>query len=255
MLVVVGALAVAVTALGYGSFHGETPAVTRFLLASFIGTIGASTLVLLGVITQRDAAEHGLADAHATLENRVRIRTQELAAANGRLKRIADLDGLTGVPNRRFFNTALETEWRRALNGARSVSVILMDVDYFKSFNDTYGHPAGDACLQSIADALSGGLQRGGELLARYGGEEFVALLPHADAAEALRTADRLRQRVAKLAVPHCMPAEGARVSLSAGVASEIPTDRRTAAELLADADAALYSAKRKGRDRVESAG
>jgi diguanylate cyclase (GGDEF)-like protein len=254
MLVGVGALAVAATANGYGSFHGETPALTRFLLSSFIGTIGASTLVLLGVIAQRDAAEHGLADAHALLENRVRIRTQELAAANGRLKRIADLDGLTGVPNRRFFNTALETEWRRATYGGRSVAVILLDVDYFKAFNDSYGHPAGDACLQAIADALSSGLQRGGELLARYGGEEFVALLPHADVTDALRAAERLRERVAKLAIKHSVPTESATVTLSAGVAAEIPARGRTSTDLLAAADAALYSAKRNGRNRVEIA-
>src|SRR5262245_43713386 len=172
MTVAVAALAVTATAHEDGSLRGVTPAVTRFLLASFIGTIGASTLVLLGVIAQRDAAEHGLADAHATLENRVRLRTQELAAANGRLRRIADLDGLTGVPNRRYFNTALANEWRRAELGGRPLAVILMDVDYFKLFNDTYGHPAGDECLQAIADALAVGLQRGGELLARYGGEE-----------------------------------------------------------------------------------
>jgi diguanylate cyclase (GGDEF)-like protein len=174
-----------------------------------------------------------------------------LAAANGRLRRIADLDGLTGVPNRRYFNTALANEWRKCEQGGRSVAVILMDVDYFKLFNDTYGHPAGDDCLQAIGDALAAGLQRGGELLARYGGEEFVALLPGVDAAEAMRTAERLRQRVAELNVPHCMPTNGSRVTLSAGVAAEIPTPRRTPGDLLASADAALYTAKHAGRDRV----
>ena len=209
-------------------------------------------LVLLGVITQRDAAERGLVDAHATLENRVRLRTQELAAANGRLRRIADLDGLTGVPNRRFFDTALETEWRRALQSSRSIAVILMDVDYFKLFNDTYGHQAGDDCLQAVADALAAGLQRSGELLARYGGEEFVALLPNVDVHEAVRTAERLRKRVASLAVPHCMPSDESCVTLSAGVAAEVPTSRRAGADLLASADGALYAAKHAGRDRVE---
>jgi diguanylate cyclase (GGDEF)-like protein len=251
MTLAVAALAVIATAQGYGSFSGETSGVTRFLITSFIGTIGASTLVLLGVITQRDAAEHGLADARATLETRVRLRTQELAAANGRLRRIADLDGLTGVPNRRYFNTALANEWRKCEQGGRSVAVILMDVDYFKLFNDTYGHPAGDDCLQAIGDALAAGLQRGGELLARYGGEEFVALLPGVDVAEAIRTAERLRQRVAELNIPHCMPTDGSRVTLSAGVAAETPTPRRTPGDLLASADAALYTAKHAGRDRV----
>jgi diguanylate cyclase (GGDEF)-like protein len=203
------------------------------------------------VIAQLHAAEHGLADAHATLETRVRLRTQELAAANGRLRRIADLDDLTGVPNRRIFNSALEAEWRAAVRGSRSLAVVLMDVDFFKLFNDTYGHPAGDDCLKVIADALSTGLQRNGELLARYGGEEFVALLPNVDAAEAVRTAERLRQRVAALAIPHCMPAEGARVTLSAGVAAEIPSGRRSPTDLLSRADAALYTAKHAGRDRV----
>jgi diguanylate cyclase (GGDEF)-like protein len=251
MTLAVAALAVAATVQEYGSFRAENMAVTRFLLASFIGTIGVCTLVLLGVIAQRDAAEHGLADAQATLENRVRLRTQELAAANGRLRRIADLDGLTGVPNRRYFNTAIANEWRRGEQGERSIAVILMDVDFFKLFNDTYGHQAGDECLQAIADALAAGLQRNGELLARYGGEEFVALLPNVDANEAMRTAERLRQRIAALAIPHCMPTEGSLVTFSAGVAAEVPSSRRSPADLLASADAALYTAKHAGRDRV----
>lgn len=248
---IVAIFAVAVTTHGYGSFVGESSAATRWLLGSFLGMVGACTLVLLGVISQRDVAEQDLADARATLETRVRLRTQELAAANGRLRRIAEIDGLTAIPNRRSFDHSLEVEWRRAERFGSPLAVVLIDVDHFKLFNDTYGHPAGDDCLQVIADALSNGLKRGGELLARYGGEEFVALLPNVDAAEAARTAERLRQRVADLAISHCTPTEESRVTVSAGVASEVPARGRTPQCLLSDADAALYQAKRAGRDRV----
>lgn len=249
--VIVAVFAVAVTARGHGSFIGGSPAATRLLLSSFLGMVGACTLVLLGVISQRDAAEHDLADVRATFETRVRLRTQELAAANGRLRRIADLDGLTSVPNRRHFDHCLDAEWRRAERARQPLAVILIDVDHFKAFNDTYGHPAGDDCLQVIADVLSSGLQRGGELLARYGGEEFVALLPNVNEADALRTAERLRQRVAALGVSHCQAAESGQVTVSAGVAAEVPTRGRKPHDLLTDADAALYSAKRAGRNRV----
>lgn len=247
----VAVFAVAVTAHGHGSFIGSSPAVTRLLLSSFLGMVGACTLVLLGVIAQRDAAEHDLADARATFETRVRIRTQELAATNGRLRRIADLDGLTSIPNRRHFDRSLEIEWRRAERSRQPLAVVLIDVDHFKLFNDTYGHPAGDDCLQIIAETLTKGLQRGGEMLARYGGEEFVALLPNADGTAAVRVAERLRQRIAALAITHNLPAVGGCVTVSAGVASEVPTRSRRPQQLLTDADAGLYSAKHAGRNCV----
>lgn len=251
LLVTVAALAVAMTIRGLGSFVSPVSLVSLLLLDSFIITVASSTLVLLGVITQRDAAERGLADAQATLETRVRLRTQELAAVNGRLRRIADIDGLTGVANRRYFNVQLDAEWRKAESAGQRLTVILMDVDHFKAFNDSYGHPAGDKCLQSIAEALGNALQRNGELLARYGGEEFVVLMPNADGSEGVRTAERLRRNVADRAIPHCVPQGQSRVTLSAGVASMIPTPYAAPADLLARADAALYRAKGDGRDRV----
>jgi diguanylate cyclase (GGDEF)-like protein len=129
-----------------------------------------------------------------------------------------------------------------------------MDVDSFKAFNDNYGHQAGDDCLCRVAEVLDAGLLRSGEVLARYGGEEFVALLPATDRDAAAHTAERLRLRVAEAAIPHGFSSAGTTVSLSAGVAAVIPSAGGAPEKLLAAADAALYAAKRAGRNRVSVA-
>jgi diguanylate cyclase (GGDEF)-like protein len=246
-------VAIATTVQGLGAFRGPTPNESLMLLQAFAGTVAASTLLLVGVIAQRDTAERELAAAIGSLEARVRLRTQELAAANTRLQRIAGVDPLTGVANRRQFDETLRREWRRCGRAGVPLAVILMDIDHFKKFNDAYGHLAGDECLRRVAEALAGGLQRSGELLARYGGEEFVALLPGATADDGLRTAERLRQRVAAAAIPHQHSPTQA-VTLSGGVAAVVPVGPESPLPLLAAADGALYEAKRAGRNCVRRA-
>lgn len=247
-------VAVAVTVHGHGAFRDPALPVNEslLLLQSFVATVATTALMLLGVIAQRDAAERDLAVAVESLEARVRLRTHELAASNVQLRRLAGYDPLTGVANRRQFDEALVTEWRRCGEAGRPLAVILMDIDQFKLFNDTLGHPAGDDCLRRVAEALAGGLQRHGELLARYGGEEFVALLPGVTLDDAVTAAERLAERVRAANVPHPTATTGV-VTCSLGVAAAVPQGP-DAGGLLAAADVAMYAAKRDGRNCVRRA-
>jgi diguanylate cyclase (GGDEF)-like protein len=185
----------------------------------------------------------------------------KLAAGQAELRRLTTVDPLTGIANRRAFDTALDTEWRRAFRNRANVSLLLLDVDCFKSFNDVYGHPAGDDCLRRIAGVLVGTARRGGELIARCGGEEFAVLLPGVGVAEANALAQRVCRSVRDLNIAHPASTVSAYVTVSIGVAATLPArsiDPRQAspASLVERADRALYAAKAAGRDRVvEDAG
>ncbi len=181
----------------------------------------------------------------------VEERTRQLEEANSTLERLSQLDGLTGVANRRRFDYVLDAEWRRGCRTGAPLSLVLLDIDAFKAFNDTYGHLRGDECLRQVAGALAGALGRAGDLVARYGGEEFAALLSGVGSEEASNVAERLRANVQALRVPHGnSPAAGV-VTISGGVATLTPTERGDSAALVAAADQALYEAKRRGRNRV----
>lgn len=176
-----------------------------------------------------------------------------LTEANQRLEVFARQDGLTGLANRRQFDETLEAEFRRALREKTSLSLIMIDVDHFKAFNDHYGHPAGDRCLKRIALALTDASQRPGDLSARYGGEEFVLLLPNTSEAGALAVAKRAQCAVRSLELEHCAsPAKI--VTISLGIASLAPGQGRgEAGDLVKAADGALYASKERGRDTVSS--
>ncbi|HBD20850.1 MAG TPA: hypothetical protein DC063_12710 [Arenimonas sp.] len=172
-----------------------------------------------------------------------------------RLREMSATDGLTHIANRRAFDEALVREWERALRSGGPLSVIMADIDFFKRYNDQYGHVAGDACLQQVAAALKAGVRQGGDLVARYGGEEFAVVLPGADEDAARAVAEALRQRVQALALPHDgNPATGV-VTISLGVATCAPVRGREPTALVEAADRQLYRAKEGGRNRVEAAG
>ena len=183
---------------------------------------------------------------------RARVRTHVLLKRQSDLLRdLAFVDGLTSVANRRKFEAALEAEWRRCRRSNSSLAVILIDVDHFKRYNDHYGHPAGDACLQRVAQQLLLQLKRSHDLVARYGGEEFICLLPDCDLPGGLAKAQVLLQAIDSLAIEHAALPGESRVTISCGVASMVPSESTSPSALTELADKRLYQAKLEGRNRV----
>jgi diguanylate cyclase (GGDEF)-like protein len=183
---------------------------------------------------------------------RARVRTHvDLKRKSDLLESLARLDGLTRVPNHRSFQETMQHEWLRGRRDGWPIALLMADVDCFKQYNDSYGHAAGDECLRTIASLLSESVRRPADFLGRYGGEEFVALLPQTELDGALATAERMRQAVEGAAIPHATSAVSPVVTVSLGVASEIPRDDRAPTGLVDAADRALYRAKREGRNRV----
>ena len=199
-----------------------------------------------------------LAAANARLEERVATRTLELAQANRslmelnhRLEMLSNSDGLLEIANRRYFDQRLDQEWRREMREHRSLSLLMIDVDHFKRYNDHYGHQAGDHCLQSVTQAALSVLRRPGDLLARYGGEELVAILPNTELSGAVLVAQAIRRELAERNIPHADSPVADHVTVSIGAATIVPDKHSSSTGLLAAADQALYSAKESGRNRV----
>ena len=188
------------------------------------------------------------------LERLVDRRTKELQVALSRVEAISRMDGLTGIANRRYFDENLASTWQQCADQKAPVSVIMLDIDFFKQYNDSAGHQAGDDCLCRVADALQEGVLREGDLIARYGGEEFIALLPGADQTAAEAIARRIQAKVRHMGLPHPDSPLGDAVTISLGCATAWPAGDSGAETLLQRADNALYEAKRRGRNRLEVA-
>jgi diguanylate cyclase (GGDEF)-like protein len=179
------------------------------------------------------------------------FENHDLGEANLRLQYLTAIDGLTRIANRRSLDMSLITEWQRAMRKQEPLGVVMIDVDHFKLFNDTYGHLAGDECLRGVAGALQGFARRPGDLAARYGGEEFVLVLTNANPQQARTVAERVRDGILSLSIPNHRSSHG-NVTISLGVASIIPSTQMSGPEvLLLAADQALYRAKQSGRNRV----
>ncbi|MCC5645893.1 PAS domain S-box protein [Nostoc sp. CHAB 5824] len=178
---------------------------------------------------------------------------QQVQAANEELHRLATLDGLTQIANRRRFDEYLEDEWHRLKREQAPLSLILFDVDFFKLYNDTYGHLAGDDCLRQLGSAFNSIVKRPADLVARYGGEEFAVILPNTEIQGAIYIAQTIRQAVRNLAIPHAQSSVCDRVTVSLGVISIVPNSEISPQDLINAADKALYIAKQQGRDQVHA--
>ncbi len=167
------------------------------------------------------------------------------------LESMAWQDGLTGISNRRSFDEALEKEWKRAQRAGSSISLVLVDIDHFKEYNDNYGHGAGDDCLKEIATTIASFVTRAGDMVARYGGEEFVLLIPETGVDGARQLAEQLCCLIDELRIQHAYSPTAPRVTISAGYASAVPMPDESASILLAETDRMLYLAKNSGRNRA----
>jgi len=167
------------------------------------------------------------------------------------LEKQSFMDGLTGIANRRYFDEVFDKEWRRALRSGEILSLIFIDIDFFKKYNDYYGHLAGDDCLRQVGNTLKNSLKRAGDLVARYGGEEFVIVLPSTSITDAARVGEKVRRNIESMQVAHQMSEASPYVTVSVGIAAVVPKINMVPASLLEKADKALYQAKRQGRNRV----
>lgn len=176
---------------------------------------------------------------------------QRLESLNRELEKASSTDSLTGLANRRYFNEFVLREWRRAIRDKTELAILMIDIDHFKSYNDSRGHLAGDVCLQKVAMALQRPIKRPADLLARYGGEEFVAVLPETGCEGAQQLAAVLHHEIREMALPHPASATADTITVSIGIAVMTPENRVTVEQVLDKADQALYQAKNGGRNRT----
>jgi len=185
---------------------------------------------------------------------KIRVRNQiELKCAREQLTKLASTDGLTGLANRRRFDEVLAQEYARHIRSTNELSLILLDIDHFKTYNDTYGHVSGDDCLRQIAGVIDQSIIRVTDLAARYGGEEFVCVLPETNQSGALAIAEKIRQAISSLAIPHSASSAASHVTASLGVVTARCLAEKSPLNIVAQADEQLYKAKSSGRNRVEA--
>lgn len=183
----------------------------------------------------------------------LRVSQKKLSETNLMLQKLATSDGLTGIPNRRQFDDAYSIEWRRSIREKSWLSLVMIDIDYFKACNDHYGHQVGDDVLRKVANALQSCILRPADLVARYGGEEFVVMLPDTDAHGATKLAERMRDRIEKLKIDNQDSEVSDYITISIGTATTVPGNEDLEKSLISSADHALYQAKDEGRNRIVS--
>ncbi|HET8731871.1 MAG TPA: diguanylate cyclase [Moraxellaceae bacterium] len=241
----VGSAVVMLTLLNVGLFFFSKADFKLITINNFV-SFSSAVFALVGTfLIERSLRQNYLQSRMLAFQN------TDLEESNLRLQYLTAIDGLTQIANRRSLDMTLSTEWQRAQRKAEPIGIVMIDVDHFKLFNDTYGHAAGDECLRGVAGALKDFARRPGDLAARYGGEEFVLVLTNATAEQAELVAERVRDKILALAIPHQRSSHG-NVTASFGVASLVPGAEHGGPEaLLLAADKALYRAKESGRNRV----
>jgi diguanylate cyclase (GGDEF)-like protein len=232
-----------VTTVQVGPFEHNEPLAAQIMLLVYVVGVGVPVYLVAG-------HRHDLIRSAQLLEDKVAERTHALHALNAQLQALSSSDPLTGLANRRQLDEVLDHEWRRAAREGNSLAVGMVDVDWFKRYNDALGHAQGDACLQEVARLLSEHVGRAGDMVARYGGEEFVLVLPACDTAAALELAHKIGEALRQRRLPHPDSPLGI-VSVSIGVAATRPQVGDPHATLLRAADMAMYRAKSAGRDRA----
>jgi diguanylate cyclase (GGDEF)-like protein len=213
----------------------------------------ALVLVVAWLVNRRLRRRMGALEERAgQLQRTVEERSQQLEKANKTLREMADGDPLTGIANHRTFQDSLRGQWRRTARSRLPLTLLMIDVDDLKQYNESRGHQAGDECLRQVAEAVRMQLQRPGDIVARYGGDEFAVLLPETDAAGGLAVAERVRQAVEDLKMTSGPETDAHRITVSVGAATLVPSPQEHPTSLIAAADRALSVAKRSGRNRVE---
>ena len=207
----------------------------------------------LGLFLTWKISVHQLESRERRLTKLVAERTKELKEVNDNLHQLANSDGLTKIGNRRRFEEFFAAEWQRANRAKTEISLILFDIDHFKLFNDTYGHQAGDECLQKVAQALAATIKRPTDLVARFGGEEFVIILGGTDAGGALIIAEQAVKNIKNLNIPHSQSQTSDNLTISGGITTTFATSNFTETALIKAADQALYQAKENGRNRIHT--
>jgi diguanylate cyclase (GGDEF)-like protein len=187
-----------------------------------------------------------------TLKRRVEMKSKELEEANRKLELLSKMDYLTNIPNRGYFDLVLQNEYKLSVRMKIPLSLAMIDIDYFKKYNDEYGHLSGDECLKTVAQTIKVEVQRESDFLARYGGEEFVILFPNTNMDGAKTVCERIMKSIDSINIPHCTSPIGSKLTLSIGIASITDFEGYDHMDLLKKADEALYSAKEKGRNRLD---
>ena len=242
------------TTMGYGHFVTAHAAETATAMQLFCGFLAIVILIIQALLCEqrklRKLWTSDLLSSNRKLEHRVQERTQQLSEANRQLEQLSVTDGLTGLANRRRFDEYLQAEWQRASRLQQPLGLMMLDVDWFKNYNDCYGHLQGDEALRQVGQLLHLGARRTTDLAARYGGEEFALVVPLADIRYLKQQADMLRMAFAALNIAHRTSPLG-RLTVSIGVAVLVPQAHETSVVLIEKADQALYQAKNNGRNQV----
>jgi diguanylate cyclase (GGDEF)-like protein len=238
----------------YGIWSAEPATFSFYLRPYFYQTtwfyVSVVFIAILAFFTFHGVRFRRLRARARELEMMVAERTEQLAAANKELSRLANLDPLTGIANRRRFMEYLTVEWQREIRSSGTIAIVMIDVDFFKKYNDSYGHQAGDECLRKVAGVIASAARRPGDMAARYGGEEFVVVLPGASREGACKAAENIKDGVEALEIPHTVSVTGF-VTISLGVSLASPRQGEQIENLISLADRALYLAKEQGRNRV----
>jgi diguanylate cyclase (GGDEF)-like protein len=224
---------------------------TRYIPVIFVTAISEVTNEAMGF--QLGAVDYIIKPFHLHIV-KARVKTHlELKRRGDILEMLSSIDSLTGVPNRRRFDEFFQSEWRRAIRNQTSISLIMIDIDFFKQYNDKYGHAAGDECLKRVAQTLSDSIHRSHDLLARFGGEEFSVVLPETDFTGTVALAEKMRKDVEEINILHEDSSVANHLTISLGTATAVPSTDSVSGSLMKNADKALYEAKKSGRNQVRS--